>query len=99
MLKSRKGDLMMLRDQAAVAWDQCLKHYGETKQSCSSDVEFWGDIKVQGVDTRVFGGGLCDRGGGCPMSGGGVASCAEGWGGGGYTLCDPGVGVGGEGVI
>lgn len=46
MLQIRKGDLILLRDQAAVAWERCLKHYGETKQSCSSDVEFWADIKV-----------------------------------------------------
>jgi len=60
MLSSRKGDLMLLRDQAAVAWEQCLKHYGETKQSCSSDTEFWADIKVclrVGI-VGVFWGGL-----------------------------------------
>jgi hypothetical protein len=45
-LQSKKGDIIMARDQAAVAWEQCLKHFGETKQSCSSDVEFWADIKV-----------------------------------------------------
>ena len=60
MLQSKKGDLVMLRDQAGVAWEQCLKHFGETKQSCSSDTDFWADIKV-------FGGGGAGGGGAGPL--------------------------------
>eukprot|EP00879_Flechtneria_rotunda_P013653 GHRR01014263.1.p1 GENE.GHRR01014263.1~~GHRR01014263.1.p1 ORF type:complete len:984 (+),score=468.20 GHRR01014263.1:955-3906(+) len=45
-IKVRQGELGLLRDRAASAWEGLLKHFGETKQSCPSDTDFWADMQL-----------------------------------------------------
>jgi hypothetical protein len=50
VLKNIKGcqaELALLRDRSASAWEALLRHYGETKQSCPTDTEFWADMQVR----------------------------------------------------
>jgi hypothetical protein len=46
-IKGCQAELALLRDRSASAWEALLRHYGETKQSCSTDTEFWADMQVR----------------------------------------------------
>ncbi|KAF8060333.1 FH6 [Scenedesmus sp. PABB004] len=45
-IKGRQAELDLLRDRAASAWEGLLRHFGETRQSCPADTEFWADISL-----------------------------------------------------
>jgi hypothetical protein len=46
-IKGCQAELALLRDRSASAWEALLRHYGETKQSCPTDTEFWADMQVR----------------------------------------------------
>ncbi|KAF6256854.1 formin homology 2 domain-containing protein [Scenedesmus sp. NREL 46B-D3] len=45
-IKGCQAELALLRDRSASAWEALLRHYGETKQSCPTDTEFWADMQL-----------------------------------------------------
>ena len=47
------AELGALRDRAGRAWEEVLRVFGETKQSCANDVEFWADVQVGDKCARV----------------------------------------------
>jgi hypothetical protein len=60
-IKGCQAELALLRDRSASAWEALLRHYGETKQSCPTDTEFWADMQVRLVplDGRLCHGCCC----------------------------------------
>jgi phytoene dehydrogenase-like protein len=44
--RTAQAELSALRDRAGRAWDELLRLFGETRQSCPNDVEFWADVQV-----------------------------------------------------
>ncbi|KAI8466315.1 MAG: hypothetical protein J3K34DRAFT_460936 [Monoraphidium minutum] len=40
------AELAQLRERAGCAWDEVLRAFGETRQSCPNDADFWGDVQL-----------------------------------------------------
>ncbi len=44
--KKALAELAAVRRDAESAWDELLRAFGETRQSCSKETEFWADLQV-----------------------------------------------------
>lgn len=71
------AELELLRDRSSSAWDALLRHFGETRQSCASDTEFWADMAVRRARRRRAQEGAGGRSGRAPPEAAGLRAAVH----------------------